>query len=140
MHYIKGPDDKLMEPQNVSHGAKITDAVLTTYILDWLAAMNDALATTVNSNTLVSTEADSQRDGSNNNPAFADANKSTFDIHYLLNMAGVDVGWKYMECYVDLSQVQLSESEDAITIAIPAMCYGTITRITSFEAGTSVEA
>jgi hypothetical protein len=139
-HYTKGSDAKLMEPVNISFSVVVTDAALTGYILDWLAAMNDALATTVNSNTLVSTEADTQRDGSNNNPTFEDTNKGTSNVEYLIEQGETDRGWKYAEVYFPLDQISLSESEEAVTIAITGLCYGTITRITGFTAGTDVTA
>jgi hypothetical protein len=139
-HYIEGTDEKLMEPVSVTFSAIITDAALTVYLLDWLAAMNDNLASTVNGNTLTSTISDSQRDGAVNNPAFADTNKEVCNIEYLITMSGTDLGWMFMEVRFPMDQIQLSEGDDAITVALNGMCYGTITRITSFTAGTSVEA
>jgi len=139
-HYIEGPDDKLMAPVPVTFSAIITDGSQTTYLLDWLAAMNDGLTTTVNSNTLQSTESDTLRDGSNANPPFADSNKSTCNIEYLIELGGTDLGWKYAGVWFPLDQQQISEGDDAITVSLNGMCYGTITRITSFTAGTSVEA
>lgn len=138
-HYIEGPDDKLMEPVPVTFSAIITDAAQTVYLLDWLAAMNDNLATTVNGNTLTSTIGDSQRNGAVNNPAFADANKEVCNIEYLITMSGADLGWKYMEVRFPMDQIQISEGDDAITVSLNGMCYGTITRLTGFTAGTSVE-
>jgi hypothetical protein len=138
-HYREGSDEKMMAPVPITFSTVITDQAQTVYLLDWLAAMNDALATQVNSNTLVSTEADSQRDGATNNAVFADSNKSTFDILWLITMSGTDLGMQYMECRVDMDQVQIAEADDGITISINAMCYGTITRITGFPAGTDVE-
>lgn len=138
-HYIEGPDDKLMEPVPVTFSAVITDAAQTVYLLDWLAAMNDNLATTVNGNTLTSTIGDSQRNGAVNNPAFADANKEVCNIEYLITMSGADLGWKYMEVRFPMDQIQISEGDDAITVSLNGMCYGTITRLTGFTAGTSVE-
>ena len=95
MHYIEGPEDALMAPLDVTFTTVITDGALTTYILDWLAAMNDGLTTTPNSNTLVSTQQDTQRDGANNNPAFADSNKSTCNVEYLIELGGTDLGWTH---------------------------------------------
>ena len=138
-HYIEGPDDKLMEPVPVTFSAVITDAAQTVYLLDWLAAMNDNLATTVNGNTLTSTIGDSQRNGAVNNPAFADANKEVCNIEYLITMSGADLGWKYMEVRFPMDQIQISEGDDAITVSLNGMCYGTITRLTGFTAGTSAE-
>ena len=139
-HYIEGPDAPMMAAVPVSFSIVVTDQAQTTNILNWLAAMNDALATQVNSHTLATCEGDSQRDGATANPAFADANKSLCSIEYLLTMAGTDLGWKLMEVWVPMDQQSLSEAEDGVTISLSGMIYGTITRITSFTAGTDVEA
>jgi len=139
-HYIEGPEDKLMEPLEVSLKVILRDDQQTVNLLNWLAAMNDALATQVNVHTLVSTKSDTQRDGANNNPAFADANKGCFDICYLMETGGTDLGFRLYEIYVALNEVVLGESGDEISLPIKGKVYGTITRITAFPAGTDVEA
>ena len=139
-HYVKGPDGKLMEPVEISFSAMLRDDAQTINILDWIAAMNDALATQVNSNTLVSTESDTQRDGANNNPAFADSNKSTSNVEYLMETGGTDLGFKYAEVYFAADQITIGESDEEIVIGLTGRVYGTISRITSFTAGTDVEA
>jgi len=139
-HYIKGPDNPLLAPLPVSFSVYVRDDNQTIYLLDMLKAGQDGGTTTVNSNTMATTKADSQRDGSNNNPAFADSNKLTYDIHYLIETGGTDLGFKYMECFFPLEQNMINEAEEGIPILLNALCYGTITRITSWLAGTSVEA
>ncbi len=139
-HYIKGADDKLMEPVNVSFSVLIRDDVQTIYILDWLKAGQDAGATQVHAHTLATTKGDTQRDGANANPAFADSNKLCFNIEYLMETGGTDLGFRYAEVFFPLDQQSLSEAEDGITLALTGTCYGTISRITAFTAGTDVEA
>jgi len=138
--YREGDDAKLMEPVPISFTIRLTDSSQTLNIRNWLRAMNDALATQVNSNTLETTETDTQRNGANANPAFADANKSTCAIEYLITMSGTDMGLRYDGVWLPINEQKLSEGADAITIAISGMCYGTITDITGFTAGTDVEA
>ena len=140
MHYVKGDDYKVMEPVPVSFGYFLQDVVQQTYLYHWLLAMNDGLTQTVNSHTLESTEADSQRDGSTANPVFADTNKSTCEIEWLSNTGGTDFGWKYAGVYFPLDQQTFAEAESDITLTLNGMCYGTITAITAFTSGTSVEA
>ena len=139
-HYIEGSDAPMMAPVPVSFSIVVTDQAQTTNILNWLAAMNDALATQVNSHTLETCEGDSQRDGATANPAFADANKSSCELEYLLTMAGTDLGWLYTAVRYDLDKQTFAESEDGIILTLNGMCYGTITRITSFTTGASIEA
>lgn len=137
--YRAGNDEALMAPVPVTFTIRLTDSAQTVNIKDWIRAMNDGLSTQVNSNTLETTETDSQRDGATANPAFADSNKSTCIIEYLITMSGTDLGFNYEGIWLPADQQQISEAEDSITIAINAMCYGTITDITSFTAGTDVE-
>lgn len=139
-HYIKGPDDKLMEPVNISFSVLVRDDQQTINILNWLKAGQDAAATQVNSHTLSTTKADTQRDGATANPAFADTNKICSNVEYLMETGGTDLGFKFAEVFFPLDQQQLAEAEDGITLTLTGICYGTITRITSFTAGTDVEA
>lgn len=139
-HYIKGADDKLMEPVQCSFSVLIRDDQQTINILNWLQAGQDGGATQVNSHTLATTKADTQRNGANANPAFADTNKLCFNVEYLMETGGSDLGFKFAEVFFPLDQQTLSEAEDGITLALSGQCYGTITRITAFTAGTDVEA
>lgn len=139
-HYIKGADDKLMEPVAVSFGVFIRDDQQTINLLNWLKAGQDAAATQVNAHTLATTKADTQRDGATANPAFADTNKICSNVQYLIETGGTDLGLQYAEVFFPLDQQQLSEAEDGITLTLNGVCYGTITRITAFTAGTDVEA
>ena len=139
-HYVKGPDDKILEPVPVSFSVMIRDDAQTINTLDWLKAGQDGGTTQVNSNTIATTKADTQRDGSNNNPAFADSNKLTSNIEYLIETGGTDLGLKYAEVFFPLEQQNLTEGEDGISLQLNGLCYGTITRITSFTSGNDVEA
>ena len=139
-HYIEGPDDKLMESVPVSFSVLIRDDQQTINILNWLAGMWDGGTTQVNVHTLVTTKEDTQRDGATNNPAFADSNKLTSNIEYLIETGATDLGLKYAEVLLPLDQQQVGESAEGITLKLSGMCYGTVTRITSFTAGTDVEA
>lgn len=138
--YRKGDDVALMAPVPISFSFRLTDSAQTLNLRNWLRAMNDALATQVNAHTLESTETDTQRNGATANPAFADSNKSTCNIEYLITMSGTDVGLKYAGVWLPINEQKLSEGADAITLAISGMVYGTITDITGFTAGTDVEA
>lgn len=139
-HYIKGPDDKIMEPVGLTFSVLVRDDTQTTNLLNWLKAGQDGGATQVNAHTLTTTKADYQRNGANNNPAFADTNKLAFDVLYLMETGATDLGFKYGEVFFPLDQVQIAEAEDGITLTLNGQVYGTITRITAFTAGTNVEA
>jgi len=139
-HYINGSDAPLMAPVPVSWSFPVTDAAKTTNILDWIAAMNDGLVTQVNSHTLETTETDSMRNGSVANAVFADSNKSTCILEYVIEIGGTDLGWKYQGLWIPASECMLTEGEEGIMIAVSAQCYGTITQLTIFTTGIDVEA
>lgn len=146
MHYIEGSDEPVMAPLPISFSAFVVDKTQCRYLLDWLEQMSNGDAaspvqssSTVNSNTLTSTKEDTQRDGANANPAFADGTKMTSNVEYRLDTS-TDIVWHYNEVYFPLSQQNLAEGEDGVQIAMNGMCFGTITRNTAFTSGTSVEA
>ncbi len=138
--YRGGNDEALMTPVPITFTIRLTDSAQTINIKNWLRAMNDGGSTQVNSKTLETTKGDTQRDGATNNPAFADSNKMACNVEYLITMTGTDLGVNFAEIWLPADQQPISEVEDSITIAINGMCYGTITDITGFTAGTDVEA
>jgi len=140
MHYIEGPDTPMMEPVPVTFGYFLQNVTQQTYLIHWLTAMNDGLSQTVNSKSLESTESDTNRDGTNANPAFADSNKSTCDVEWLSDTGGTDFGWRYNGVLFLLDQQTFAEAESDITLSLNGMCYGTITALTGFTEGTSAEA
>ena len=138
-HYIEGGDDKIMEPFAITFSAFVVDKTQCKYLLDWLEAMEDGGGSpAVNSNTLVTTKEDTQRDGANNTPAFADTSKMTSNLEYLLDGA-TDICWHYNEVLFPLAEQSISEAEDGVTISLNGMCYGTVSRDTTFTAGATVE-
>jgi len=145
-HYIEGGDDKIMEPLDISFSALLTDATISGYLLDWLEQMANGdgasppvSSGTVNANNLTSTKEDSQRDGANNNPPFADGTKLTCNIEYKLD-GSTDIVWHYNEVHFPLDEQSVAEAEDGVTISLAGKWYGTKTRDTAFTAGTSIEA
>jgi hypothetical protein len=132
MHYVKGDDYAMMAAVPISWGYFLQDVVQLTYLIEWITAMNDGLTQTVNAHTLLSTHADSQRDGSNANPAFADSNKSTCDVLWLSDTAGVDFGWRYNGVWLPFDQQSFAEGESEGTLTLNGLCYGTIAPITAW--------
>ena len=136
MHYIEGGDSVVMAPIPLTFSAFIVDKTQCIYLLDWIDVMNGGLSAAINSNTIVTTEEDSQRDGANNNPAFADATKLLCNVEYKLD-GGTDRVWHYNEVWFPADQQQISEAEDGVTIGLNGQIYGTITRDTAFTAGSA---
>jgi len=132
-HNIEGGDSKIYEPFQITFTAFLESTAQTGYLLDWLEG------NTVNSNTIVTTKGDTQNDGANNNPAFADTDKKTCNVEYRLD-AATDIVWHYNEVYFDLQEQSISESEEGVDLSLTGMVYGTVVRDTAFTTGTSVEA
>jgi len=138
-HYIEGSDEPILEPFQISFSAFIADNTQCIYLLDWLEAMSDGGGSpAVNSNTLVTTKGDTNRDGSNASPSFADSTKMTSNVEYKLD-GSTDICWHYNEVYFALSEQSYSESEDGVSINLTGLCYGTIVRDTAFTSGATVE-
>ena len=139
MHYIEGGDDVIMAPVPITFSAFIVDKTQVIYLLDWIDIMNGGLSASLNSNTLVTTAEDTLRDGTNNNPPFADATKLLCNLEYKLD-GGTDIAWHYNELWLPADQQQISEAEDGVTIALNGQCYGTIVRDAAFTtSGATVE-
>lgn len=133
-HYIEGPDDPLMEPIQITFSMLLGDHNEALYFRQWVRAMNGG-STTINTNTVTTTKGDTQRNGSNNNPAFADSSKLTCNIEVLFD--GVDDGVKYAEVYIGEDQAAISRGEKW-AISATGMCYGTVTDLTTFTTGTNI--
>jgi hypothetical protein len=132
-HYIKGPEERLLEPVEISFSAFLTDSQgITDDLLDWLEGGP------VNAHTLLTTKGATQRVAGINNPPFADSSKKAFNLEFLLDEGGVDQGWKYAEVYFDPAAQNLSEGPNAVTLQLRGQCYGTVSRIAAFTAGTAV--
>ncbi len=133
-HYIEGSDEPLMAPVDLSFSCLLDDTSHTGYLKDWLYGR------TVNSNTIVTTQGDTQRNGANNNPVFEDSNKKTFNIEYFLDDSN-DICMKYYEVYFDLAEQSITEAEDGVTLSLSGKVYGTIDDDDgSFTSGTDVTA
>ncbi len=138
-HYLVKSDEAIMAAIDISFSMMLTTDANCEYVRQWIAAMNDGGSTTINSNTLTTTKGTTQRDGSNNNPSFADTNKLACNVEYLLTIGSDTVGWKYAEVWFDPSS-ELKESADGVMLSVKGKCYGTIEEITAFTTGTDIEA
>ena len=146
MHYIEGMDDPIMEPLPFTLTATIRDDANTGYFLTWLEqAQNGDSASpvqssaTVNGHTLTSTKGDTQNDGANDNPQFADGKKMAFNLEILYDGA-TDILWNLGEVFFPLDEQSITEGEDGVNLALSGQIYGTITRAAAFTAGTDVTA
>ena len=138
-HYIEGSDVRIMEPFPITFSAFVVEKTQCGYLLDWLEAMADGGGSpAVNAHTLVTTKEDTQRDGANNTPAFADASKMTCNVEYMLDGVA-DIVWHYNEVHFELSEQSISEAEDGVPLSLNGMCYGTVSRDTAWSTGATVE-
>lgn len=137
-HHILGPQDKIMEPQEVTFSFLMTDHAKTDLLLDYIEVMN-GIGTTVDARTIVTTKGSTTRGGITT-PGFADASKKTCNVEYVMESGGSpDIGWKYGECFFPIDQLSISEGEDAVTVSAKGLCYGAISRLTVFTTGSVME-
>lgn len=132
-HYIKGSDSKIMDPVDVNFAVELEDTTITTYLLDWLQGE------TVNGKTIVTTKGDTQRNGANANPAFADTGKLCCNVE--VKFAGsVDIVVHYNEVWFPLAEQKIAEALEGSSLTLVGKCFGTIVVDTAFTAGTDVTA
>ena len=144
-HYIEGSDEKLMGTVQISFSAFIVDKTQCGYLLDWLdecsngdSASPPQATNAINSNTLISTKQDTQRDGSNNNPAFKDGTKLCSNVELKFDMS-TDIVYHYNEVWFPLDEQSISEGEDGTRISLTGYVYGTITRDDANTGDTNIE-
>jgi hypothetical protein len=103
---------------------------------------------TVGGHTVTSTKGTTQNDGSNDNPAFLDTTKKAFNVEIKwLKGSGEDMAsasfenlvMQYNETFFDLGDQTIGEAEDAVTISLSGLCYGTVESSASdFTAGNNL--
>lgn len=128
-HYVEGSDADLLEPAPISFSALLHDGEACGHMLDWLAGGP------VNAHDLATTKGAARRDGTHDNPAFADAGKKAFNLEFRLDGERPMV-WRYTEVYFPLSECQIQESSEGVLVNLRGWCYGEIGRGAEFTAGT----
>ncbi len=128
-HYIKGPDDVLYQAVPISFSALLDDTYNNPMLGLALECNNPNTLTWTG--TGVSSKGDTKNDGTNANPAFADATKKTVNIQMLWT-GGYPIGRAYYECFFPKEEIQISEAEDGIKLVGAGGCFGAIERIYGF--------
>jgi len=128
-HYLKGPDDVIYRPLPLSLSCLIDDTYNHDNVFLALECGNVNYGTWNASGT--STKGDTQNDGSNDNPAFADSNKKAVNVQILWT-GDNPLGYAYYECYFPPPESDITEGEEGITLAARAGVYGVIERIYGF--------
>jgi len=130
-HYIEGVDGKIYESLPVAFSALLDDVYNRERLQDALVCGNaDDSGRWIAAGT--TSKALTKNDGTNLNPAFADATKKTVNIHWIMESArtaGLDQGMAYYETYFPPSEITISEAEDGITLSAAGGCFGLIERI-----------
>jgi hypothetical protein len=133
-HYVESDDSPVMAPQRVTFSCLMEDAGHYA-TLEGLLLGN----TTVDGQTIVSTQGSTQNDGANSNPVFKDSGKRTLNIEVMWD-GSTDEGIKWAEVYFPPEQQSISEGTDGITINVVGDCYGTVTTISAFSPGEAIGA
>lgn len=134
-HMIEGPDDVIFQGLPISFQALVHSATTRGYLFDWLNGMNDGATTTVNSNTIVTTKGTTTVGGITA-PAFSDSNKIACNVELFFDKGANDWGIQFAEVWFPLDQCQLSNSEEAVAIALSGLIFGAIDNgLTAFTTG-----
>jgi hypothetical protein len=139
-HYLVKSDEPIMAAIELNFKLMLTDDANCQNFLALIQAMNDGGTTPINANTWVTTKGTTMRDGVTPNPPFADANKRTGDLVYLLNNGvGGALGRRYNEVWI-APDSKIEESADGAAASIRCLCYGTIAQVIAWPTGVSIEA
>jgi hypothetical protein len=132
-HYIISNDAPVMEPLTVTFSAMINDSQK---FLDFLDLVEGS---TVSGNTTVTTKGTTVRQTVG--LSFFDTTKKCFNVEYKMGVTAGSINtitYKLNECYFDLAEQTFAEAEDAVTLSLTGMCYGTIVRAADFTSGTDI--
>lgn len=130
--YVRGSDSALLAPLEISFSVNVTSHATFGYLLDWLEG------STVNGNSIVTTKGTTRRDGSTDNPAFADPEKKCSNLEYRLDGPSNDLIWKFAEVYFPLNTTVMTEMDDGIKVDLKGQVYGTVSRAGAFTSGQGV--
>lgn len=145
-HYIQGSDDIIMQPVNVTFTANLDTEVNRN---DLIKAMSNPLRAspwTVGSSTWVNTNGTTQI--YNGCGSLVSTPLPDDPLHDRVNLAiiwrelcsfgTVDTGFIWKETWFQPNQINIRETETAVQIAATGFCYGPVSQIASFPAGTFI--
>ncbi len=135
-HYITGNDEPRYAPYPITFSCRLNDTVNTQIMADWLSGVSLISNAASGSTLLYSWEGGSTIDG-NTLKAFQDAPKMSYRVEVLWDGTS-DFGMRYEEVYFPPQEQTITESADGVMLSGNGMCYGDVTRITTFQTGTSV--
>lgn len=134
-HYTTGPDTVVAEPLELSFSARCGNVFTKTMMAEAASCGNPDYDTNWDA-TGVSTKTDtsiiSGEGSSVTTPAFEDSTKKAVCVQLVWEKGGVSIGRAFHECWFDLSQLSLAESEEGVILSFTALIYGPIQRIHHF--------
>ncbi len=149
-HYVEGDDSPRYAPGAMSFSCRLADTVDTRVLSDLLSAASDAViaaGTTIGARLPIENAAGgvtyfSSFDGSttidgNALSAFEDSKKFSFRIEMKWTGSN-DLGYRFEEVHFPPGETTITESVDGLMLSANGQCYGDVTRILSFQSGTSI--
>lgn len=146
-HYVQGPDDVVMAPLNLTFTCNLDDTANRNDLYD---ALGNPSGTsnghwTVGGLSFANTNGQSQiRNGSGtlvSTPVPFAIQHNRVDV-LLLWRGGTpgtnDEGMAYREVYFPPRDIRITEAADSVNAALTGMCYGAVSHITAFSAGSAV--
>jgi hypothetical protein len=128
-HYLSSSDAKLVEPLDFSCSVRLDTVVNRLALMQALTCGNPNLSTAWDA-TGVSTKTDSMlldRAGTLvHTPAFDDTTIKAVCVQILWTKGGVSYGKMFNEVWFPESEQQFQEAEDAVTVSLAGLIYGSI--------------
>lgn len=132
-HYRPGSDAPIYAPVMISNSFDVDDVYNKDDFAEAVECGNPG--TSRWSGAGVTSKGTTKNDGSNYNPAFADASKKAVNVQVLFDAGrtgGIPIGFAYYEVFFPPEEQSLAEAEDGIPITINGGCYGVIEKIHGF--------
>jgi len=145
-HYVQGPDNPITEPFNVTfsfflESGSTAKELIQKFIGLRFASGQDATWQAPDSTALVTTKGTSQRAAGltgtgDTMPLFTDPKKVCVNVEVVWDEGANDAGRRYQEVWFSPPDQSINEAPDGITCNLSGRCYGAVTSIAAFTAGT----
>jgi len=130
-HYIEGPENVIYDFVGISWSCFLDDTHNKDDLEIALQCGNPGSSRWTGAG--VSSKGDTQNDGSNDNPTFADTTKKTVNVMIrLANNSGIPLGWAFYETHFPPNEQTFGEADEGNIINCNGGCFGVIERIHGF--------
>ena len=131
-HYIEGGDNSIYDPIQITFSFKADDTWNRGYVFDAMTGTSFNLSAANGywaAGNYTSSKGDTENDGTNANPTFADSDKKCCNVQMLWDQTGGNFGMAYYETYFPEQEIKVTEADDGVTVSCTGYVYGVIEEI-----------